>query len=203
MEKGGSLSRAYKAMNWMLDEYRSASVINLSFRYRGTVNAKKRMEFESIVQRAKMQNAIVVAAIGNTSSRSAFPASAQNVLAAGALDANETICPNSGQFPDLVAPAVEIFSCVHAASDEAVFGVLVNNARYFYLSWLRSPHRRPAARPPAAWWASRSRPARAVCRQAGADSEPRSCRDVSYVTRICSMTVASRGAYMTSVPSAS
>lgn len=107
----GSLLSALAGIDWLVNPTRCARVVNLSFGVHKP-NQQEEQMLETLIRRSMLLDVVFVAAIGNDARKSRWPARAPSVLAVGALDADETVWANSGDNPDLVAPGVEIFSCI-------------------------------------------------------------------------------------------
>jgi serine protease AprX len=102
---------ALRGYDWLVHPARGARVVNLSF---GVKNPKPHEQtfFEAVIARTMLLNVVTVAAIGNEAGKSRWPARSPNVVAVGAMDSDGTVWHKSGEHPTVVAPGVDIFSCI-------------------------------------------------------------------------------------------
>jgi subtilisin family serine protease len=116
IEGGQVIDRILAGMDWVIEN--GARILSMSLGLRGFTPA-----FQTVVDALRNANVLPVIAVGNegpTTSRS--PGNYTNVLSVGAMDGSDEVADFSGSqrfnrpddplVPDLVAPGVDVLSCV-------------------------------------------------------------------------------------------
>jgi subtilisin family serine protease len=104
----GATSSIVNAVYYAIDN--GARVINMSIE-----SPQFSQAFAEACTRAEAADVVIIAATGNQSNTQiSYPAGYQNVMAVGAVDINDNLADfsNTGQGIDLVAPGVDVLSCV-------------------------------------------------------------------------------------------
>jgi subtilisin len=116
IEGGQVIDRILAGLDWMIGE--GAHILSMSLGLRGFTPA-----FQTVIDSLRAANVLPVIAVGNEGpNTSRSPGNYANVLSVGAMDSNDQVADFSGsqQFdrpvnplcPALVAPGVDILSCV-------------------------------------------------------------------------------------------
>jgi subtilisin len=116
IEGGQVIDRILAGMEWVVEQ--DARVISMSLGLRGFTTA-----FQVVIDALRRNDVLPVIAVGNEGPRtSRSPGNYDNVLSVGAIDASYRVAdfsgsqnfnrPNDPLVPDLVAPGVEVLSCV-------------------------------------------------------------------------------------------
>jgi subtilisin len=116
IEGGQVIDRVLAGMDWVLAE--GARIMSMSLGLRGFTPA-----FQAVIDALRAQNVLPVIAVGNEGAEtSRSPGNYVNVLSVGAMDEQNNVPdfsgsqhfdrPNDPLVPDLLAPGVDIVSCV-------------------------------------------------------------------------------------------
>jgi subtilisin len=116
IEGGQVIDRILAGMDWVIGE--GAQILSMSLGLRGFTPA-----FQTVVTALRNANVLPVIAVGNEGpNTSRSPGNYDTVLAVGAMDASDEVADFSGSqrfnrpgdplVPDLVAPGVDVLSCV-------------------------------------------------------------------------------------------
>lgn len=116
IEGGQVIDRILAGMEWIVEQ--NARVLSMSLGLRGFTSA-----FQVVIDALRRNDVLPVIAVGNEGPRtSRSPGNYDNVLSVGALDSTNVVAdfsgsqsfdrPNDALVPDIVAPGVDVLSCV-------------------------------------------------------------------------------------------